>query len=147
MAKLIGKFVTVQVDNSAGTLTAITSDVSEVTLPSEFDEVEVTGYSDAAKNYLSGLQEFSIDVNGFFNPAATTGSHTVLSGIVGNLAATRTVTIDIGQNAAPATGDPEITGEFYCTKYDVGPDLAGAITFAATFKRAAGTAITWGTKT
>jgi len=144
MSKRIGKFTTVSVDDSGNTARDITNDVTSLGgVPLTYEEIEVGGYGQD-KYYLAGRADNSITLEGFFNPTATTGSHTVLSGIDGSNTA-RTVTIGYGSNATPTGGDPEFEGEFICTEYTVTPDLNGAMMFSAKFMPGSSTLPAWGT--
>ncbi len=144
MSKRIGKFVTISVDDSGATAREITSDVTSIGgVPLTYDEVEVGGYGQD-KFYLAARADTTLTIEGLMNPTATTGSHTVLSGIVGSNTP-GTVTIAYGSNAAPTTGDPEWEGEYICTEYTTTPDLNGAITFSATLRPGTSTSPAWGT--
>jgi hypothetical protein len=146
MAKLSSKFMTVNVDDSGGTARDISNDVESVEIPYNYDEHDVTGFSEGSHNVITGLAAMPITINGNFNAAATTGSHTVLSGILGSTTS-KTVTIDIGQGAAPTTGDPEWSGEYTLTAYTVSAgDPTGPLKFTATLNVMGSTAPSWGTK-
>jgi hypothetical protein len=145
MSKRIGKFVIIELDDSGGTARDLSNDITSVGgLGITSDEVEVGGYQQD-KYYLAARQDTPITLEGLFNPTATTGSHTVLSGIVGANTG-RTLTIAIGNNAAPTTGDPEFEAEMICTAYTPTFDLNGPSTFSATLMPVSSTLMTWGTK-
>jgi hypothetical protein len=145
MSKRIGKFVTVSIDDSGGTARAVTNDITSVGgIETTYDEGEVGGYSQD-KFYLALRADAPLTIEGLFNPTATTGSHTVLNSIVGVNTSTFTVTIAIGDNAAPTTGDPEWEGEYRCMSYTPTFDLNAPATFTATLMPASSTLPAWGT--
>ncbi len=147
MSKRIGKFVTISIDDSGGTPRALTNDVTSIGgISLVYDEGEVGGYSQD-KFYLALRADAPLTIEGLFNPTASTGSHTVLSGIVGkNVSpASVTVTIAIGANAAPTNGDPEWEGEYRCTEYTPTFDLNGPATFSAKLVPGTSTLPAWGT--
>ncbi|HUW78767.1 MAG TPA: hypothetical protein VMV52_08480 [Candidatus Nanopelagicaceae bacterium] len=75
-----------------------------------FDEVEMTGISEAHKNFLSGHWSHQFSCQFYVNDTASTGAHTVL---IAREGAVGTLTIQLGSGAAPAASDPEWEGE-YC---------------------------------
>ena len=109
-----------------------------------FDQAEMTGVSEAVKNYLAGHAEAEISGDFHMNDTATTGSHTVLSGIDGGAAGH--VTLQWGQNGtAPATGDPEWEGLYVLVTYNQSFS-GGKSVMRAVFKPGSSTAPAWGTK-
>lgn len=135
------RWIRVSVDDAAGTARDISTDVRDVNIPIEHAESDVTGYSDGVVNVTLGHASHNVEMTGVFNNTASTGAYTVLSGIVGHVSSTKTVTVQIGINAAPTTGDPEYEGEFYCSAFKINGDL----TWDASFRPASSTAPAWGT--
>ena len=131
-------------DDGVPTLRDISADVTNVTIPINFDSQDVTGYSDGVRHVTIGQPSMVVAMDGVFSNTANTGSHIVLSAIVGKCADnTYTVKIQIGIRKAPEATDPEFLGEFYCTDYVVNGDL----TWSATFQPGIGTAPLWGAYT
>jgi hypothetical protein len=143
----IGKFTKVLVDDSGATARDISTDVTSMSSNLTYQEVEIGGFTEDMR-YLAGRGDASYTLTGRVNTTALTGSHTVLKDIVGpNGGTTITVTIQYGNNAVPVSGDPEFEGEFFCTSYEVTPELDGAQTFTANFKPGSTTLPAWGTVT
>ncbi len=108
-----------------------------------FDQVEMTGVSEAVKNYLAGHAEAEISGDFHMNDTASTGAHTVLSGVDGGAAGT--VTLRWGANgAAPVNPDPEWEGEYVLVTYSQSFSGGKAI-MRAVFKPGSSTAPAWGT--
>lgn len=139
------KFIRVWVDDDGvPTLRDISASVTSVTIPINFDSQDVTGYSDGVRNVTIGQPSMVVTMDGVFSNTALTGSHIVLSDIVGKTADnTYTVKIQIGIRKVPEATDPEFLGEFYCTEYTVNGDL----TWNATFQPGSSTAPLWGAYT
>jgi len=142
----IGKWTTVNIDDSTPTARDLTNDITEIDgLPTTYDEIEASGFGQD-HGYVVGQGDSGFTITGKLTTTALTGTHTVLSGIVGDMSQTYTVTVAYGNNAAPTTGDPEFEGEFYCSSYAPGTAKDGLQTFTAKFVVAQGQALpAWGT--
>lgn len=106
-----------------------------------FDEIEMTGISEAHKNFLAGhwMNEFTAQF--YLNDTATTGAYTVLYGVEG---AVGTLTIQFGDGAAPSGGEPEWEGEYLLAAAPI-QIAAGKAVIAARFVPGGSTAPAWGT--
>ncbi len=143
MAKLSGQYLTIAIDDSADAAQNVEGDVESIDIPDEYGELDVTGFSDGSVNSLAGMPAFNVEIAGNFNAAATTGLFTVLSGIVGQGA--KTLTVAVGQGTAPAMGDPEFEGEFWCQKMNISATPQGKVTLNASFRPSGSTAPAWST--
>ncbi len=80
-----------------------------------FDQVDMSGVSEATRNYLAGHADAPISCKFHMNDTASTGSLTVLKSIDGGGATSgaSTVTLQWGASgSAPANPDPEWEGEY-----------------------------------
>ncbi len=143
MAKLAGRWITVTLDDESPAAKDVSSDVDSIDIPMEFDELDITGFSDAVKNSMPGLPGFNVELTGTFNPTADQLGD-VLIGIVGDYA-THTLTVAVGANAAPAMGDPEFEGEFWCPKMQISASPTGKVVVTASLRVDGTTAPAWGT--
>jgi hypothetical protein len=143
MAKLNGQYLTIALDDSADAPRQIENDVESIDIPDEYGELDVTGFSEGAVNSIAGMPAFNVELAGTFNPAATTGLFTVLSGIVGGGA--KTLTVQVGQGAAPVMGDPEFEGEFWCQKMNISATPQGKTMVTASLRPSGSVAPAWGT--
>lgn len=148
--KTTSRYVTITLDDSAGTPRNISGSVTSIGgIGLNFEQVDVTTFVDAVMQYLAGRGDAAISLSGVFNntPVATapaeSGAHPVLTSLNGaNTAAT--LTIAIGIRAAPATGDPKFSGEFTCLSYVLDGDLSN-LNWTTELKPAFGTATpAWG---
>lgn len=115
------KWVAFLVDDSSGTLRNIPVDsVNGVGLT--YDEVELTAFTDAIKGVLPAHPDVTITITGPFDTTANTGSHTVLSGIVGGTTPL-SLDVQVGMRHAWESGEPQFgitssaTSGFLCTEY------------------------------
>ena len=143
MAKLAGRWITVSLEDATPTARDISSDVTSIDIPTEYDELDTTGFSDGSKNSIPGMPGFNVELNGDFNPTTDTGLYTVLSDIVGDYAA-HVLTVAVGQNTAPTTNDPEFEGSFWCPKMNISATPTGKVTISASLRVYGTTAPLWG---
>ncbi len=144
MAKLAGRFLKVLLDDSGGTARDVSADIESIDVPDEYGELDVTGFGEGAENSIPGLPSFPVEIQANFNPAATTGIYTVLKGSLGTYAG-RTLTVQVGQNATPTTGDPEFEGEFWVQKMNISATPKGKVSLTASLRVYGSTAPAWGT--
>ena len=140
--KTNAKHIRVKLDDSVPTLRDISAGVAQVSgVGLTYAEQDVTAYSDGIINFTLGFPSSDIELSGPIDNLATTGSYTVLKSIVGLQTATYTLEVQFGIRAAPATGDPNFSGEYYCSSLK----LNGDGTFSARLVPASATAPTFGT--
>lgn len=141
------KWTSVKIDDSGGTLREIAvSSISGVELA--YEEFDLTAFMDAIKGVLLGQPDFSCEISGPFDTTASTGSHTVLSGVVG-LNTPLAFGVFVGIRHAWESGEPVfgITGTaangVLVTSYAVDPNTG---TYKAKIRMAAASAApAWGT--
>jgi len=105
-------------------------------------EVDMTGASNTAGNYLADRLENTITANFHMNDTATTGASTVLNASIQSVG---TLTIQFGENgAAPGAGDPEWEGEYVLLAAPVSVD-GGKLVHNCTWRPSGSTAPAWGT--
>jgi hypothetical protein len=140
-----GDHVIVKMDDSGGTpRTFADGDITSVDLGLTFDQHDVTGFGDAVKNVINGQLNAPVILKGYLTTTTDTGTHTVIQGAFA-AGAQVSLEVQVGQNAAPTTGDPKYTGEFVVESYKPALEKGGAVTFEASLKPATGTAPVWGT--
>lgn len=107
-----------------------------------YDEADMTGVSEAVRNFLAGHADSEISARFHLNDTATTGAYTVLTGQQGSAG---TLTLQWGQSgAAPTTGDPEWEGEYVLLDASVTLD-GNKFVLNARWKPTGSTAPAWGT--
>lgn len=141
---LAGDHIIVRLDDSSGTLRQFASgDVRSVDLGLTFDQHDVTGFGDVVHNVINGQMNAPVTIQGYLTTTATTGTHVVINGAF--TAGTQvSLQVDVGINAAPVSGNPRYSGEFFIESYKPMINTGGAIMFTATLKPATGGAPAWG---
>ena len=135
------KNITVDIDDYANVIRDISAGITDVTIPITSDNIDVSAYSDGVLNVSMGLPNQPLTMTGNFDTTLLTGAYTVLSRLVGVLATSTTITVQIGIRAVPTTDDPEYEGLFFCNSLIFGNDLS----FVAEFVPATSTAPAWTT--
>ena len=144
MTALAGDHIVVIMDDSAGTPRQFAAgDINSVDLGLTYTQHDVTGFGQAAQNFINGQIQAPVTIKGLLTTTTNTGTHTVINGVY-QVGSTVTLTVQVGQNAAPTTGDPEFEGEFIVESYKPEIQAGGAIKFTAALKPATGTAPAWG---
>jgi hypothetical protein len=142
---LAGDHIVVILDDSGGTpRTFANGDITSVDLGLTFDQHDVTGFGNAAHNFINGQLQAPVTIKGYVTNTALVGTHTVFNGafVAGSQVS---LEVQVGINAAPVGGNPKYTGEFIIESYKPMLDTGKAVTFEATLKPAIGTAPLWGT--
>lgn len=127
-------WTTLSVDDSGGTARDIRNDITNFEFATPRAVQEVTGIDKSAFERLLLLADFSITLNGVFNPTATTSSHAVLK-TVGSTSVTRTVSITVAAQSLP--------NECIITDYALTRGDDGALTWSAPCVLADGNVPTW----
>jgi predicted secreted protein len=112
-----------KLDNASGMLTDISAYVTRVGFSPKADTVEVTTLGGTAKNYIAGLHDATISIEGIFHPAVDT----ILNAALG---ASSTRSFEFGPQGS-TVGNVRYAGECICTSYEVETGVDGAGTFSA----------------
>lgn len=112
-----GKNAVVQLDNGAGTLTAITAFLSKSSLERMRETAETTVFGLNDKTYIAGLKDATFSGEGNFDGALDL----ILSDDVGDNTNTKTVQFD---PQGSTTGLPRYSAECWVTKYSIGTDVS-----------------------
>jgi len=151
--RTVSKWTDFRIDDNAGTLRSIpVNSINGVGL--DYEEVDLTAFQDAMKGVLLGQPSCTIDIAGPFDNSVAaaagtlSGSHTVLSGIVGGVTPL-TLDVQLGIRHAWEADEPQFgitstaANGFLCSSYQVDP---GAGTYSAKFVMYPGSAApAWGT--
>ena len=134
MAKQSGLgWTTCSVDDSSGTAQAIKNDVTNLQFSTPRAVQDVTGIDKSAIERILLLADFSITLNGVFNPA-TNMSHDVFK-TVPSTSVNRTVTLTIASKT--------LANEVLFTDYPLTRSDSGELTFAVPGVLADGNVPTW----
>lgn len=105
-------------------------DIVSVDLGMMFDQHDVTGFGDAVHRVINGQLQAPVTIRGYLTTTAVTGTHTVIYSAF-EAGSDVALEIQVGQNAAPQTGDPVFTGTFLIGSYKPVISTGGAVMFEA----------------
>lgn len=135
MAKQSGlAWTTLSVDDSGGTARDIRNDITNCQWSTPRAVQDSTGIDKSAMERILLLADFSVTLNGIFNPAAAPSSHAVFS-TVPSTSVARTVTL--------TQGGKTLAGELLFTDYQITRPQSGELTWQAPGVLADGTVPTW----
>ena len=120
-----GKNAAIAVSDENGVLKYATAYVTSAKFSGQGETAEVSTMGDAAKEYIRGLNDATLDIEGIWDPTIDN----YLSNILDSEAGT---TIFFPQGTA--SGKVKYTGVALETKYDGDAGLSDAVTFSASFQ-------------
>jgi hypothetical protein len=142
---LAGDHIVVKLDDSGGTPRQFAAgDIIAIDVPMTIDQYDIAGFGDALHSMINGQMNLAVTMRGYLTLTATTGTHTVLRDVY-QQGKQVSLEVQVGNNAAPASGDPKFTGEFYVESYVPVTETGKAIQFVARLRPASGTTPVWGT--
>jgi hypothetical protein len=142
---IAGDHILVKLDDSSGTPRQFANgDIIAIEVPLQADQYDVTGFGDVTHDVINGQMNLVVTMRGYLTLTATTGTHTVLRDVY-QQGKQVTLEVQVGNNAAPITGDPKLSGEFYVESYVPMLETGKAITFTARLKPALNVAPVWST--
>lgn len=127
-------WTTLSVDDSAGSVEVIKNDVTNLQFSTPRGVQDVTGVDKSAIERILLLADFSITLNGPFNPASTPSSHDVFK-TVPSTSVARTVTLTVG--------GVTLANETLFTDYSLTRAQSGEFTWTAPGVLANGAVPTW----
>jgi len=112
MAKFSAKGAVITVDNAAGSPQDLSTDAVSFEIQQDAGIIEVTGFTDATKNYIPGLPVTGITFEFIYDTHTTSGAATILNGIL-NSNTSKTVTVK------PESAGKTLSGEFCLDNFGV----------------------------
>lgn len=91
--------------NSAGTVTDISAYITSVSFPRDIESLETTTLGDASKEYIPGLKDATISIEGPWDP--TIDAH--MDGILGMVVAYEDYPTGTGSGSVKRTGSAMVT--------------------------------------
>lgn len=129
---------TFTVDDGGGVARAIKNDITNFDFSTPLALQDVTGIDKSANERIGLLHDFSINVEGPFDNAATTSSHAVFSTVASGAVARTTLLVVTGSN-----GDSTLTNEVIYSDYAFTRSNTGPFIFKSPGVLADGTVPTW----
>jgi predicted secreted protein len=115
-------------DSAASTLRAIGVNLTSSSLNWSNDQHDTTTYGQTGHTFVAGLTNATIDLAGFWDDTASTGSATVLDSLVGLLSTT--VAWEWGPEGN-GSGDVKYSGEAILVNVNHSAPVADLVTFTA----------------
>lgn len=137
MAKTSGLGSLVTVQDAGGTVRTISNDITNYTVTTPRNVQETTGLDKSAIERLLLLADYTVQLNGVFNPTVTTSSHAVFS-TVPSTSVIRSTVLQV-----TSAGTPVLTVNVYYTDYQVTRAATGELTWQAPGALADGNVPTW----
>ena len=120
-----GKGSSFKIDNTAGTLTDISSNVNTAELARSLELGETTNFGDNQKSYIVGLADGTISIGGQWDESSG-GVDAALAG--GTEPASRT--FEYGPEGS-SSGDIKYSGECILTNYTISNPVGDVVTWSA----------------
>ncbi|MCK6580632.1 MAG: hypothetical protein L6Q98_21280 [Anaerolineae bacterium] len=111
----------------------LTGDSNRVVITDRFDAHDVTAFGDQVHNFILGQRQVMVEHGGYMNAAAGQ-SHPALKGANHQ----GVFSVFIGNNAAPAVGNPVFSVDTQQGRYATAPETGRHIPFAAMFANRGG---------
>lgn len=129
MAASHGSKATLKLDNSVGTLVDLSGYITSVAMPRTIDTAETSALADTAKEYVIGLEDGQITLEGNWDP--TLDAH--MNGVKRGLTGEASISYEYGP-AGSAGGAVKYSGECFLTAYDQTSPIGDASRWTATLQ-------------
>lgn len=130
MAAVHGKGAVFSLDDSSGSLRALTSYVNSVSFSRDVDTAETTTFGDDDKEYIVGLRGAELSIEGNYDSAASTGPDTVIPGTLGSATA---LDWEYGPEGS-ASGKTKYSGTGFVTAYETSAEIGDKVGFSASIQ-------------
>ena len=131
MAVGISREAAFKIDNPAGSSVDISTDITSVTFASPKGIIDVTTFGDNYRDYLAGVADATIELEGIYNPAS--GKAGSILAVLSAGSATQSASWEYHPQGT-ASGKPKLSGEAYVTSFSVPAPLDEAVTFSASLQ-------------
>ena len=132
MAFVHGKNAFIQLDNSAGTLTSLTTITNEVSFSMSIDTAETSVFGTNAKSYITGQNDATISLTGLFDDVSATVIEGTIDALIAGTLASATLVFGPEGNAV---GKKKYTQEVIVTSYEIGAPVGDVVSLSVEFQR------------
>lgn len=136
MAFVHGKNAFIQLDNSAGTLTDLSSISNDISFSLNIDTAETSVFGVAAKQYISGQNDATVSLSGLFDATSATVIEGTINALIDGTNASATLVFGPEGNAA---GKKSYTQEVIVTSYAIGAPVGDVVSLSVEFQRTGAT--------
>ena len=138
MAFVHGKNGSFELDNSSGTLTALSSISNEFSFSQSIETAETTTFGSSAKTYITGLNDATISLSGLFDATSATAIEGTIDALIAGTNASATLVFGPEGSAA---GKKKYTQEVIVTSYDISVPVGDVVSLSVEFQRTGATTI------
>lgn len=139
MAQGLGRDAAFKIDDKTGTLVEITTDLTSIEFGGDKGVADVTTMGDNYKDYLGGIADATISIEGIYDPASGKGGSIVALHSAGS--ATSSISWEYYPQGT-AAGKPKLSGECFQTSASLPSPLEDAVTFSAEYQNSGTVTIT-----
>ena len=138
MAFVHGKNAYIRLDNSAGSLTDLSSITNEISYSQSIETADTSTYGTNAKTYITGQNDATVSLSGLFSAT----SATVIEGTIDALIAgtNASATLEFGPEGN-GTGKKKYTMEVIITSYEIGAPVSDVVSLSVEFQRTGATTV------
>lgn len=138
MAFIHGKNAYIQLDNSSGTLTDLSSISNEVSWSMSIDTAETSVFGVSAKQYITGQNDATISLSGLFDATSAGVIEGTIDALIAGTNASATLVFGPEGNG---TGKKKYTQEVIVTSYEIGAPVGDVVSLTVEFQRTGATTI------
>jgi predicted secreted protein len=138
MAFVHGKNAYFQLDNSAGTLTTLSSIANEVTYSLSLETSETSVFGSSAKTYIMGQNDATISLKGLFDQTTATTIEGAIDALVSN--SLTSLKFVFGPQGS-TTGQKKFSGTCIVTAYEIGSPVGDVVSLSLELQRTGATTI------
>lgn len=132
MAFVHGKNAYIQLDNSAGTLTSLTSISNEVSYSQSIETAETSVFGTSAKTYITGQNDATISISGLFDATSASVIEGTIDALIAGTNASATLVFGPEGNG---TGKKKITCETIVTSYEISAAVGDVVSLSVELQR------------
>jgi hypothetical protein len=127
-----GRNAFIQLDNSAGTLTSLTSIANEVSYSMSIDTAETSVFGTSAKQYITGQNDATISISGLFDATSATVIEGTIDALIAGTLASASIVFGPEGNG---TGKKKISCETIVTSYEIGASVGDVVSLSVELQR------------
>jgi hypothetical protein len=132
MAFVHGKNAYIQIDNSAGTLTSLTSISNEVSYSQSIETAETSVFGTSAKTYITGQNDATISISGLFDATSASVIEGTIDALIAGTNASASLVFGPEGNG---TGKKKISCETIVTSYEISASVGDVVSLSVELQR------------
>lgn len=138
MAFVHGKNAVVSLDNSSGTLTALTSISNEISYSQSIETADTSVFGTNAKTYITGQNDATVSLSGLFDATSAGVIEATIDALIDGTNAS--ATLEFGPEGSGA-GSRKYTMETIVTSYDISAPVGDVVSLSVEFQRTGATTV------